>query len=227
LAPRIPIVLGLAVFCCGMFKLSGICVVTDEALKPGRSHEDIALAAVRGGAGSVQLRDKTATDREFYRAAAAIRKFAAEAGVPFVVNDRVHVAVAVGADAVHVGQSDMPVCAVRRVVGPDMIIGLSASSLEEALQAKADGADYIGFGPVFSTSTKLDAGPETGLELLERVCRESGLPVIAIGGIGLSGVGAVARTGAAGAAVVSAVVCAEDMEQATRELRERFRVHQD
>ncbi len=199
-------------------------MVTDEALKPGRSHEDIARAAIKGGAGSVQLRDKTATDRDFYRAAVAIRKLTAEAGVPFVVNDRVHVAAAVGADAVHVGQSDMPVCAVRRVVGDSMIVGLSASSLEEALQAKVDGADYIGFGPVFSTGTKLDAGPETGLELLERVCRESGLPVIAIGGIGLGGIEAVGRSGAAGAAVVSAVVCAQDMEQATRELQEQFRI---
>ena len=223
MAPRIPSVLGLAVFCCGMFRLSGICVVTDEALKPGRNHEDIARAAIRGGAGSVQLRDKTATDREFYRAAVAIRKLTAEAGVPFVVNDRVHIAAAVGADAVHVGQSDMPVCAVRRVVGDSMIIGLSAGSLEEALQAKADGADYIGFGPVFSTGTKLDAGPETGLEQITTVCAECLLPVIAIGGMNMNCIDAVARTGAAGAAVVSAIVCAQNMEQATRELCERFR----
>lgn len=181
------------------------------------------MAAVRGGAGSIQLRDKTCSDREFHNAAVAIRRLTAEAGVPFVVNDRVHVAVAVGSDAVHVGQTDMPVETVRRVVGPDMIIGVSAGSIEEALRAKAEGADYVGFGPVWSTATKPDASPETGLQILKSVCEDCTAPVVAIGGIGLSRVEAVAKAGAVGAAVVSAVVCAEDMEAATRELCERFR----
>lgn len=207
-----------------MAGLQGLYVITDARLCPGRTHVEIARAAVEGGAPIVQLRDKETPDREFYETALEIMKLARAAGVMFMVNDRVHIAAAVGADGVNVGQSDMPVGAVRKVLGPGAIIGVSAGTIEEARAAQADGADYVGFGPVFPTGTKLDAGPVSGLETLGRVCSELEVPVVAIGGIGASNVAEVRAAGAACAAVVSAVVCADDMIKATRQLSRAFEV---
>lgn len=198
--------------------LRGLYVITDSELRPGRSHADIASAAVTGGARIVQIRDKTASDRAFYEAALEVRQITAEAKALMFVNDRVHIAAAVGADGVNVGQSDMPAYAARKVLGPEAIIGVSADSLEEALQAVEEGADYVGFGPVFPTTTKLDAGPVSGIKTLRMVCERVGVPVVAIGGISASNIAQVYMAGAACAAVVSAVVCAEDMVAATKEL---------
>jgi thiamine-phosphate pyrophosphorylase len=205
--------------------MDGLYVITDSALCPGRTHAHIARAAITGGAKIVQLRDKDATDREFYNWAVELRDLTRSTGVAFFVNDRVDIAAAVGADGVNIGQTDMPVAAARGVLGPDAIIGVSADSLEEALQAERDGADYVGFGPVFPTVTKLDAGPVSGLETLAEVVRNLSIPVVAIGGIGLSNIGQVAETGAAGAAVVSAVVCAADIPSATRALVQAWDAH--
>ncbi len=202
--------------------LNGLYVITDEEINPGRTHVEIAQAAIAGGANIIQIRDKNATDRAFYEAALAIRKLTRDAGALFFVNDRVHIAAAIGADGVNVGQSDMPVSAVRAVLGPKAIIGLSCTSVEQSIEAQKLGADYIGFGPIFSTSTKLDAGPVSGLTMLREVCERVTVPVVAIGGIGLSNIAEVASTKAASAAVVSAVVCALDMISATIELTRRF-----
>ncbi len=202
--------------------LQGLYVITDESLCPGRTHAQIARAAVEGGARIVQIRDKTASDRAFHEAAVEVRDITAEAGALMFVNDRVHIAAAVGADGVNVGQSDLPVGAVRRVLGPDAIIGVSAVTMDEALRAEDDGADYVGFGPVFSTTTKLDAGPVSGLEMLGRVCSGVSIPVVAIGGICAANIAQVAEAGAAGAAVVSAVVCADNMSAAVADLIARF-----
>jgi len=203
-------------------RLTGLYVITDEELLPGRTHVEIARAALAGGAQIVQLRDKHADDRAFYEAALAIRKLTSDAGALFFVNDRVHIAAAVGADGVNVGQTDMPVPAVRAVLGPKAIIGLSCDTLEQALAAQGLGADYVGFGPVFATSTKLDAGPISGLITLREVCRRVELPVVAIGGISAANITEVAAAGAASAAVVSAVVCAQNMTTATIDLIRRF-----
>lgn len=202
--------------------LNGLYVITDEELHPGRTHVEIARAAIAGGAGIVQLRDKNATDRKYYEDALAIRKLCSEAGALFFVNDRVHVAAAVGVDGVNVGQSDLPVSAVRAILGSKAIIGLSCDSIEQAIEAESLGAHYVGFGPVFSTTTKLDAGPVSGLDILKQVCAKVAIPVVAIGGIGASNIAEVAAAGAASAAVVSAVVCAADMTTATTELIRRF-----
>lgn len=202
--------------------LNGLYVITDEQLSPGRTHFDIARSAIEGGARIIQIRDKTAKDRHFYEAALAIRKLTAEAGALLLVNDRVHIAAAVEADGVNVGQTDMPVSAVRELLGPKSIIGLSCDSIEQAAEAQGLGADYVGFGPVFSTSTKLDAGPVSGLETLKQVCAGVAIPVVAIGGIGAVNIAEIAAAGAASAAVVSAIVCADDMKQATTELIRRF-----
>ena len=203
-------------------KLHGLYVITDVTLCAGRTHADIARAALDGGARIVQMRDKTASDREFYAQALALRKMTFDAGALFFVNDRVDVAAAVRADGVNVGQTDLPVAAVRAVVGPRMLVGVSAGSIDEARQAEMEGASYVGFGPVFDTATKSDAGPAIGLDALRQVCRLLDAPVVAIGGIGPGNIGAVAKCGAACAAVVSAVVCADDMARAAAELVTEF-----
>lgn len=203
-------------------KLSGLYVITDSELTPGRSHIEVAHAAIAGGARIIQMRDKKASDREFYYTALQLRQITKDSGVLFLINDRVDIAAAVGADGVNIGQTDLPVEAARRLLGESAIIGVSADSLEQALEAESNGADYVGFGPVFPTTTKLDAGPVSGLDTLRTVCESVRIPVVAIGGISVSNIGAVAKAGAACAAVVSAVVCAEDMVQATRELIREF-----
>ena len=148
-----------------MGRISGLYVITDEDLCPGRTHIEIARAALAGGARIIQIRDKRASDRKFYDDALRLRGLTEEAGALFFVNDRVDIAAAVGADGINVGQSDIPVEVVRGLLGNDAIIGVSADCLEQAIRAQDDGADYIGFGPVFPTGTKLDAGPISGLDI--------------------------------------------------------------
>lgn len=209
---------------CGYFcvMINGIYVITDEELCPGRTHLQIAQDAIKGGAKIIQIRDKHASDRKFYKDALQLRKLTSQADILFFVNDRVHIAAAVGADGVNVGQTDIPLSAARKVLGKGAVVGVSAATLQEAVQAEKDGADYVGFGPVFTTTTKLDAGPISGLETLKTVCSQVDIPVVAIGGINLSNVKLIADNGAACASVISAVVCAEDMVKATSDLIEEF-----
>ncbi len=203
-------------------QLKGLYVITDQELYPGRSHIDIAAAAIAGGCRIIQLRDKKASDRQFYFTACELRDMTRRVGALFLVNDRVDVAAVVGADGVNIGQTDLPVDAVRKLLGDDAIIGVSADCLEQALEAQKAGADYVGFGPVFPTTTKLDAGEVTGLDELALVCQAVDIPVVAIGGISIENIALVAAAGATCAAVVSAVVCAEDMVRATEELQRKF-----
>ncbi|MDH7601268.1 MAG: thiamine phosphate synthase [Armatimonadota bacterium] len=203
-------------------ELKGLYVITDEELRPGRSHVDIASAAIEGGARIIQLRDKKASDREFYLIACRLREMTRRAGALFFVNDRVDVAAAVEADGVNVGQTDLPVDVVRKLLGGSAVIGVSVDSLEQALEAQKAGADYVGFGPVFPTTTKVDAGEAVGLSELVRVCEVVEIPVVAIGGISAENISSVAAAGAECAAVVSAVVCADDMVKAVQELRRKF-----
>ena len=195
-------------------------VITDR--RWGRSHLEVARAAIEGGATAIQLRDKEATTRELIEAGLALRELTREWGVAFIINDRVDVALAVDADGVHVGQDDMPATLARKLVGPDRVVGVSASTVEEALQAEADGADYISASPVFATPTKPDAAPPTGLEGLRAIVEAVRIPVVAIGGINESNVEEVIRAGAAGVAVISAVVGAPDIAAAARRLRQRI-----
>lgn len=199
-----------------------LCVITDRRLSRDRSHLEVARAAIEGGATIIQLRDKETSTRELIEAGLALRKLTWERGVAFIVNDRVDVALAVDADGVHVGQDDMPAKLARRLVGPNKIVGISASTLEEALRAEADGADYVSASPVFATPTKPDAPPPTGLEGLRAIAEAVHVPVIAIGGINASSVEGVIRAGADGVAVISAVVAAPDIAEAARGLRERI-----
>ena len=202
----------------------GTYVVTDATLSRGRSHVEVAREAIGGGADVVQLREKDAPSRALYEIAEKIRRLTRDAGVPFIVNDRVDIALAAGADGVHVGQDDLPASEARRLIGPDRVLGVSAASLEEALAAERDGADYIGFGPVFEArGTKPDSGPPRGLELLADVCERCAVAVIAIGGINHGNVDRVIAAGAAGVAVISGVVGARDIAAAVRDLKERIR----
>lgn len=195
-------------------------VITDAKLSRGRSHLEVIRAAIAGGATVVQYREKEGTTRQLIEEARALRELTRQAGVPFIVNDRVDIALAVDADGVHVGQDDMPAPLARQLMGPGNIVGVSATNLEEALQAERDGADYIGAGPVFATPTKPDAAPPMGLEGLAEICRRVSIPVVAIGGINEENAAAVIEAGADGVAVVSAIVAAPDVEAAARRLRE-------
>jgi thiamine-phosphate pyrophosphorylase len=179
----------------------------------------VAAAALRGGATALQLRAKTLSTRDLCTAASALRALCARHGTLFLVNDRLDVALACGADGVHLGQDDLPPELARAVAGPNLVIGVSAATPEEAWAAARGGADYLGVGAVYATRTKADAGAPIGLDGLARVVAASTLPVVAIGGIGAEGAAAAVRAGAAGVAVVSAVAGAPDPERAAAVLR--------
>ena len=197
-------------------------VLTDVTLAPGRSHADIVRAALAGGADAVQIRDKGSTAGNLGLVVSECQPMARKFGAALFVNDRVDVAMLFGADGAHVGPEDLPARAARRLLKPPALLGVSAGTLEEAKRAVRDGADYIGVGPIFATSTKADAGPPLGTEALAQIVRAVPVPVVAIGGIHYENVVAVGATGAAGIAVVSAVVTAPDMAAAARALKQRF-----
>ncbi|MGZ8441069.1 MAG: thiamine phosphate synthase [Candidatus Deferrimicrobiaceae bacterium] len=195
-------------------------VVTDETVSRGRSHLQIAEAAILGGADVLQLRDKEASGGRLYRVALQLRKLTRDAKVPFIVNDRLDIAMAVDADGVHVGQADLPASVVRAIMGPDKILGVSVNTVEEAVLAEKDGADYLGVGPVFEArGTKPDAGLPLGVDRIARIRRRCRLPIVAIGGIDAENARKVREAGADAAAVISAIVAADDISQAARRLK--------
>lgn len=194
-------------------------VIADRKAAGHRPLTDIVRAAVAGGASVVQLREKTATTREMIELGQALHTITQAAGIPLIVNDRVDVALAIDAEGVHVGQDDMPAPLARRLIGPDRILGVSAGTVAEARQAEADGADYIGVGDVYGTPSKSDAGSPIGVEGLAEIARAVSIAVVAIGGITAENAAAVIRAGAAGVAVISAVMGAEDVEAAAGRLR--------
>ncbi len=193
-------------------------LVTDRGLSRGRPTAEIVRAAVAGGVTCVQLREKRCSTRKFIAEALALRSFLKSHGVPLVINDRVDIALAVGADGVHLGQSDMPLSMARSILGESKIIGISAESLRDAVAAENGGADYLGVSPIFATLTKTDAAAPLGLEGLRAIRRAVKLPLVAIGGLNAGNAAAVIAGGADGLAVVSAIVAAEDPEFAAREL---------
>ena len=194
-------------------------LVTDRSLSRGRSTESLVEAAIRGGATVVQYREKNLSTRMMIEEAAAIAAICRRLGALFIVNDRLDVALAVGADGLHVGQDDMPARVARDLLGPAAILGVSAGSGAEAKKAEADGADYIGASPIFSTPTKTDAGPALGIAGLSAMAAATTLPVVAIGGINADNARSLIAAGASGLAVVSAIVAADDPEVSARNLR--------
>lgn len=194
-------------------------VVTDEVISGGRTHTEIASEAVRGGADAIQLRDKKASGKALLKEAKAIRRITQDAGVLFIVNDRFDIALLSNADGVHLGQDDLPISEVRPLCPPGFLIGISVSTVAEAIQAQKEGADYLGPGPIFSTTSKDDARAECGLDILREMKAAVSIPLVAIGGINSANLQDVIRSGADGAAVISAVVAQKDIASACRELR--------
>ncbi|OJH33740.1 thiamine phosphate synthase [Cystobacter ferrugineus] len=193
-------------------------LVTDRLLSRGRELVDVVLAAVRGGATLVQLRDKDAPARETLALGRALLERLRPLGVPLIVNDRVDLALALGADGVHVGQGDLPPEVARRLLGPDALVGLSITGAEDLPTLDPAVVDYAGVGPIFPTGSKPDATPALGLEELGRLRRLLPVPVVAIGGISAANAAAVIAAGADGVSVVSAICSADDCEVAASAL---------
>lgn len=193
-------------------------VITDRAAAAPRSVAQVVREALAAGAPAIQLRDKSASARGLYDSGQELLPIARDAGALFFVNDRLDVALALGADGVHVGPDDLPVASLRAVVPPGFLIGTSTDDPQVATRLVAAGADYIGCGTVYPTGTKPDAGEVIGLDGLERVARAVPVPVVAVGGITPPRSGEIARTAAAGIALVSALMGAADIGAAVREL---------
>jgi len=197
-------------------------LVADAGYVAGRDLAGLVEAAVAGGVTIVQLRAKSLAGGAFIELATEIAGRLAAVGVPFLVNDRLDVALACGAAGVHLGQEDVPVAAARRLLGPGAVIGVSVNTAEEAGRAEREGADYVGAGPAYATATKETALAILGPEGISRIVRTTGLPVVAIGGIGAANASELARAGAAGIAVVSAILGAPDAGCAAAELKMAF-----
>ncbi len=195
-------------------------LVTDRGLSRGRPLTDIVQAAVSGGATCIQLREKNCSTREFIEQALAIRAFLKDRVVPLIINDRLDVAQVVAADGIHLGQEDMPIDMARAIVGETMVIGISAESLADAVQAEKQGADYLGVSPIYATPTKTDTATPLGLEGLREIRSAVGIPLVGIGGLNNDNAAVVIENGADGVAVVSAIMAAEDPEAAARELKD-------
>lgn len=194
-------------------------LVTDRELSLGRSLEEVVSEAVKGGVTVVQLREKDASTGEFIELARRLMKLLKPLRIPLIINDRVDVALAVNADGVHIGQSDMSYEDARRLLGPDKIIGLSVENFKDVEAANALDVDYIGISPVYGTPTKTDTAEPFGLEGLRKAVQMSVHPTVAIGGMNASTIAEVMAAGTDGVAVVSAICSAENTRKATSDLR--------
>ena len=201
-----------------MKKIGVLHIITDTTLQSRFTHIELAELAIQGGADTVQFRQKQGTTRELVATVQAMQSVCEQHKVPLIVNDRADIALAVGATGAHFGQDDMPVSIGRRILPAKAIIGASARTEEKILEAITEGADYIGFGPIYGTSSKPDAEMAKGLERLRRMCDIAACPVIAIGGIGIETAGDVIRAGAHGIAVISAVCAHSEPHIATQAL---------
>ena len=196
--------------------------VTDRAWLRGSTLIEQAEEALRGGATCLQLREKELDDGSFLREARELKSLCGKYRVPLIVNDNVEIAIECGAAGVHIGQHDAAADQVRQRIGPDMLLGVSAQTVEQAVKAEQDGADYLGVGAVFSTGTKPDAD-DVSFDTLKAICDAVSIPVVAIGGISQKNICALAGSGIDGVAVVSAIFAAGDIEQAAKDLRRTVR----
>ena len=196
--------------------LSGLYVILDPSVCPDRSLTDVLKEAATAGARLFQYRNKSASMKEAYAEALALRQVALDAGVTFIVNDRCDLALAVDADGVHLGQGDLPLDLARKVMGPEKLIGISTHNSDQVREATAGKPDYLGFGPIFKPGSKQDHDPVVGLEGLRAMRRLTSLPVFAIGGIQIDQAGEVMRAGAHGVAVISAILKAPDISHAVK-----------
>lgn len=193
-------------------------LVTDRSLSRGRTLLELVTEGVAGGVTCVQLREKECSTREFLHEAFLLSRFLKPIGIPLIINDRIDIALAVGADGVHLGQNDMPIGIARSLGPPNWIIGISAESVDDAVSAENEGADYIGVSPVFGTPTKTDTSTPLGLEGLQTIRMAVRTPLVAIGGINSANAGEVITAGADGLAVVSAIVSADFPRKSATEI---------
>ena len=193
--------------------------VTDRHWLDGRSLAQVVEESLAGGATMIQLREKDLDEKAFLEEAKTLKKLCGKYNVPFIVNDNVDIALAVDADGIHVGQSDMEAGRVREKLGPDKILGVSAQTVEQAIRAEEAGADYLGVGAVFPTGSKDDAESVSG-ETLAAICEAVTIPVVAIGGITKDNIRELAGTGICGVAVISAIYAQADIPAATKNLRD-------
>jgi len=197
-------------------------IITDQKISHGKSHLEVAEAALAGGATVIQFRDKEMKDSEAVVACRGIYKLTKKKGVFFIVNDRVEIAKAVDAEGVHLGQEDMSFSSARKILGKEKIIGISVETVEQALKAAEGGVDYLGVGPIYPTTTKPDAGSALGISRLKEIKNSVNIPIVAIGGINENNLEEVLRAGADGVAVISAVVSASNITQACRKLKNKI-----
>lgn len=194
-------------------------LVTDQSCAGGRTLTDVVAAAVQGGVTCVQLREKLLNTRDFFAQALLLKELLAPHGIPLVINDRIDVALACGAQGVHLGQGDMPVAQARRLLPPDVFIGLSVETMDDVARSASLSVDYLGVSPIHATPTKTDTQMPWGLDGLRKVRSATALPLVAIGGIHAGNARAVLAAGADGLAVVSALCSAPDPRAAAAALR--------
>ena len=195
--------------------------VTDRQLMSCDSLTEAVEQAILGGCTLIQLREKELSSLEFYNQAVAVKQVTDKYHIPLIINDRIDIAMAVQATGVHIGQHDLPAAAVRKVIGENMLLGVSASSIAEAIQAQQDGADYLGVGAMFPTGTKTDAD-SVSMEELQKIRAAVSLPIVVIGGINKGNAGRFKPMGIDGLAVVSAIIAQSDIKAAAAELKDLF-----
>lgn len=196
-------------------------LVTDRQLMSCDSLTEAVEQAILGGCTMIQLREKELFSLEFYNQAVAVKQVTDKYHIPLIINDRIDIAMAVQATGVHIGQHDLPAAAVRKVIGENMLLGVSASSIAEAIQAQQDGADYLGVGAMFPTGTKTDAD-SVSMEELQKIRAAVSLPIVVIGGINKGNAGRFKPMGIDGLAVVSAIIAQSDIKAAAAELKDLF-----
>lgn len=196
-------------------------LVTNRALMSTATLNEAVEQAILGGCTMVQLREKERSSLEFYRCAREIKQITDQYHVPLIINDRIDIAMAINADGVHIGQNDLPASVVRKLIGADKLLGVSAASVTEALQAEKDGADYLGVGAMFPTRTKTDAD-YVSMEELQKIRQTVKLPIVAIGGINKENAHLFHYAGIDGLAIVSAIIAQPDIKKAAAEMKELF-----
>jgi len=203
-------------------KTGRLCVITDTSVQKRYSHIEIARMAITGGADVIQFRDKSMPTEQLIETAKKINKICSKAGVLFIVNDRADVALLANADGVHLGIEDIPLKEARKLLGKNKIIGGTAHNIKEAKEAERNGADYIGFGHIYSTASKLKLTSPVGTEKLKYAVKTINIPIFAIGGISLSNIEEIIKTGVYGAAVIGSVVKSTDPSKTVKELKKYF-----
>lgn len=196
-------------------------LVTDRTLMSTATLTEAVEQAIRGGCTMVQLREKELSSMDFYKQATAIKQITDHYHVPLIINDRIDIAMAIKADGVHIGQSDLPAIVARELIGTDMLLGVSATSVEEALLAEKAGADYLGIGAMFPTGTKTDAD-HVSMEELKKIRQTVKLPIVAIGGINKENVSQFLDLGIDGLAIVSAIIAQSDIKKAAADIKGLF-----